>query len=137
MCEEVTDSRVTPSANGSDQKLLKLDGRVLRKHKYVTYTTLHSAQNVGDDDIDIEIGDDDRDLVESLRSGLINSKSLDGIDSQLFPLTSKNQAEYAFHYIGREHTNGRDVFHIEFGPKQKATSAGREMHTSIPRPTSR
>jgi hypothetical protein len=119
LCEEVTDSRVTPSATGSQQKLLKLDGRTLRKHQYVTYTTLPPARNVVDDDIDIEIGDDDRNLVESLRSGLINSKSQDGISSDLFPLTSKNQAGHAFHFVGREHTNGRDVFHIQFLPKRK------------------
>ncbi len=32
MCEEVTDSRVTPTASGSHAELLKLEGRLLVKH---------------------------------------------------------------------------------------------------------
>jgi hypothetical protein len=119
ICEEVTDFRVTPSATGSNQQLLKLDGRALLKHKYVAYTALPDRKEPVDDDVDIEIDDGDRSLVESLRAGLIKSKSRDGISSDLFPLTSKNQAGHAFHFVGREHTNGHDVFHIEFRPKQK------------------
>jgi hypothetical protein len=45
MCEKVTDSRVTPSAAGSHQELLKLDGRQLRKHEYIAYTTLRPAKD--------------------------------------------------------------------------------------------
>jgi hypothetical protein len=119
MCEQVTDFRVTPSAAGSDQQLLKVEGRVLQKHQYVTYTTLPALKTVSDDDPEIEIGDDDRTLVESMRSSFVHAKSRDGISSELFPLTSKNQADYRFQLIGREHTNGRDVFHIEFRPKDK------------------
>jgi hypothetical protein len=117
-CEQVTDFRVTPSATGSDQQLLKVDGRVLRKGHYMTYAALPGAKE-DDDELDIEIGDDDCHLVEGLRANFTTAKSRDGISSQLFPLTSRNQAEYRFQSIGREHTNGRDVFHIEFRPKQK------------------
>jgi anti-sigma28 factor (negative regulator of flagellin synthesis) len=39
-CEETTDYRVTPTAAGSDHRLLKLDGRLLQKKHYVTYTEL-------------------------------------------------------------------------------------------------
>lgn len=118
MCEQVTDFRVTPSDTGSDQQLLKVDGRALRKHRYMTYTALPAA-NQYDDDLGIQIGDDDRDLVESLRSSFVNTKSRDGINTGLFPLTSKNLAEYRFQLIGREHSNGREVFHIEFRPQKK------------------
>ena len=118
LCEEITDSRIIPSAGGSGQQLLKLNGRVLIKRKYLAYTTLHTSAPVPDD-LDIDIGDDDRNLVETLRAGLLNSKSRDGISAQLFPLTSKNQADYAFQIAGRARTNGRDVFHIEFRPRQK------------------
>lgn len=61
----------------------------------------------------------DRDIVENMRWNLIHDKSKDGIDSHLFPLTSKDQANYAYRMIGRERLNGRDVFHITFRPKQK------------------
>jgi hypothetical protein len=119
MCEQVTDSRVTPSATGFDSEILKVDGRVRRKHQYVTYTALPTAKKVADDDVDIEIGDDDRNLVESLRTSFTNAKSRDGINTGLFPLTSKNQAQYRFQLVGRERTKGRDVFHVEFRPKDK------------------
>ena len=61
----------------------------------------------------------DRDLVENMRWNLIHDKSKDGIDQHLFPLTSKDQADYTFRMIGRERLNDRDVFHITFRPKKK------------------
>lgn len=124
MCEEVTDSRVTPSDSGSNQELLKLDGRLMQKHRYVTYTSTlakHNGKTQKDDDgsISIDSEDTDRELVENMRSNLTNSKSKDGIGAHLFPLTSKSQSDYLFHLVGREHINGRDVFHIDFRPKDK------------------
>src|SRR5438552_12199894 len=40
MCEELTDYRFTPSTDGTDQQLLKVDGRFLRDKKYITYNAL-------------------------------------------------------------------------------------------------
>lgn len=131
MCEEVTNSRITPSASGSHAELLKLDGRLLVKHAYVTYTTLPPAKQDAKgktevendhDSVSVSIGDDatDRDLVESMRSGLTDDRSKDGINRRLFPLTSTGQGEYVFHLVGRERINGRDVFHIDFRPKDKS-----------------
>ena len=37
MCEEITDYRMTPSSDGSTEQLLKVDGRYLKEHKYLTY----------------------------------------------------------------------------------------------------
>jgi hypothetical protein len=124
MCEEITDSRVTPSANGSHIELLKLDGRLLQKHQYITYTTLPNKESNNEADRkndrdELHDEDVDRDLVESMRKNLVSDKSRDGIGSKLFPLTSKNQREYMFHLVGREHKNGREVFHIIFEPKNK------------------
>jgi len=39
-CEELTDYRITPSSDGSHDELLKLDGRLRVKGKYVNYNTL-------------------------------------------------------------------------------------------------
>jgi hypothetical protein len=125
LCEEVTESRVTPSGDASRQDLLTLNGRFLRKHKYVAYTTPLTEKlekNPGDSDdesLSIEIGDDDRRLVEGLRSNLINARSKDGIGAHLFPLTSRSQSNYVFRWIGRGRAKGRDVFHLEFRPKEK------------------
>jgi hypothetical protein len=120
MCEEITDSRVTPSSTGSHSELLKLDGRLLRKSQYVTYTTPRDKKNKPAKDPD-ELHDDDidRDLVENMRSDLTNDKTKDGIASRLFPLTSKDQSRYSFHLAGHDRKNGHDVFHITFQPKDK------------------
>ena len=40
MCEEITDYRFTPSTDGTDEQLLKVDGRFLKEHKYVSFTAL-------------------------------------------------------------------------------------------------
>jgi len=49
----------------------------------------------------------------------MNDKSRDGIDAELFPLTSKEQADYAFELEGREKMNGRDVYHVVFRPRDR------------------
>lgn len=131
-CEEITDTRVTPTPTGSNQQLLTLNGRVLVKGRFITYDHLPAPDASGkdrtdDDDNDLKLsaGDDttDRDLVENMRSNLLgdhHGHSKDGINDSLFPLTSKQQADYAFTLRGRELRNGRDTFHIEFRPKDKS-----------------
>jgi hypothetical protein len=122
-CEETTDYRVTPTTAGSQQQLLKLDGRLLKKGVYTTYTALPSDKNdKNDDDYNVSADDNglmDQDLVENMRKNLTNGKSKDGISPNLFPLTSKEQATYDFHLLGRAPMNGRDCFHIAFSPNDK------------------
>ena len=130
MCEEITDYRMTPSSSGSQEELLKLDGRQLTKRQYLTYHALppepakkdpQKKEDEQHDTIRVSISDDsmDRDIVENIRSGLIHDKSKDGISAHLFPLTTKEQAEYSFRMVGRERMNGRDVLHVSFRPKKK------------------
>ena len=146
MCEEITDYRMTPSSDGSQEQLLKLDGRQLTKHKYLTYHALpaEAADNKAQeapretpkdsekkdapkkeddhqDEIRVDISEDsmDRDIVENMRWNLIHDKSKDGISAHLFPLTSKDQADYVFRMVGQERLNDHDVFHITFRPKDK------------------
>ena len=148
-CEEVTEYRMTPSSDGSVEQLLKVEGRYLKDHKYLTYTKLlprdedkpkESDEDKGkaankeekkkekgdtpkkDQDPTFDPNSDetiDRDLVENIRWNLIHDKSKDGISAHLFPLTTKDQADYTFRMTGRERMNGRDVFHITFRPKKK------------------
>jgi hypothetical protein len=184
MCEEITDYRFTPSIDGTDEQLLKVDGRFLKNKKLVPYTKLlprdenkpkdedkpkdadknqdagknqdadqnkdknkdkpaakdseknnsgdHAAGNQARKDKKKDKAKDkdpifdpdsnetlDRDLVENMRWNLIHDKSKDGIAQHLFPLTTKDQANYAFRMVGREHLNDRDVYHIAFRPKKK------------------
>lgn len=131
-CEEVTDYRMTPSSDGSREQLLNLDGRQLTKNKYLSYhakpvdpATAASADHEKKDGdpaaIPVTIPDDsiDREIVQNMRWNLIHDKSKDGIDAHLFPLTTKDEADYTFRMMGRERMNGRDVFHIAFRPKKK------------------
>ena len=131
-CEEITDTRITPTPTGSSQQLLTIQGRLLHKGNYITYNHLPDSKRTkdssdSDDDkvtlkqID-EDEDTDLDIVENIRTNLLGDKpghSKDGINANLFPLTSKQQADYAFTLRGREPRNGRDTFHIEFHPKDK------------------
>jgi hypothetical protein len=125
-CEELTDYRITPSIERSEDQLLKLDGRLRVKGKYVSYHSLKdddgkSGVTADKDAVSVQIGGDsaDRDIVENMRKGLMHDKSKDGINAHLFPLTSKEQSNYVFHMAGREKLNGRDVVHINFVPKDK------------------
>ncbi len=131
-CEEVTDTRITPTPTGSSQQLLTIQGRLLVKGNYITYDHLRDLKHAKDtpeaDDSKAslkQVDNDentDLDLVENIRGNLLGDKpghSKDGINANLFPLTSKQQAGYAFTLRGREPRNGRDTFHIEFHPKDK------------------
>ena len=40
MCEEITDYRFTPTTDGTDEQLLKVDGRFLKNHKFISYSKL-------------------------------------------------------------------------------------------------
>ncbi len=149
MCEEITDYRFTPAAGDTNEQLLKVDGRFLKNKNYIAYNALlprdedkpkdsdeekdkSSAQDGGRQDKKDKKDKDkdpafdpnsnetiDRDIVENVRWNLLHDKSKDGINQRLFPLTSKDQANYTFRMVGRERLNGRDVFHIAFRPKDK------------------
>jgi hypothetical protein len=80
MCEEVTDSRVSPRAKGSHQELLTLDGRYWQKGRYVHYTTLQEQETSGPKGKEAKTEKEDLDgmdidLVENLRKNLTNDGS--------------------------------------------------------------
>ncbi len=149
MCEEITDSRVSPRAKGSHQDLLKLDGRAWQKNHYILYATLQNQDTAEHKDNEVKTEQEDLegmdvDLVENLRKNLTNdgsaesdqkqsgvnwaaneqagSKNIskDGLAKGLFPLTSKRQQDYLFQLLGRQKMNGRDVYHVSFRPKDKS-----------------
>lgn len=127
LCEEITDYRITPSDSGVHDELLKLDGRLRLQGKYVAYHTLApdtdaSKVENNHDSVEVTMGGEnaDRDMVEHMRANLMHDKSKDGLNSRLFPLTSKQQADYDFQLAGQERLNGHDVFHITFRPKDKS-----------------
>lgn len=151
MCEEITDSRVSPRAKGSHQELLTLDGRYWQKGRYVHYTTLQEHESTEPKEKEAKTEKEDLDgmdidLVENLRKNLTNDgskdteekgqdsaghgvhvhvdvadegQSKDGLAKGLFPLTTKQQAQYLFKFEGRQTMNSRDVYRVSFRPKDK------------------
>jgi hypothetical protein len=124
MCEEITDSRISPEQNASQQQLLNLDGRYLHKGQYFHYTTLRNHETTEPRNTEAKSEKDDLDgididLVEGLRKDLADDKSKDGLDKNLFPLTTEKQHEYLFTLQGRQKMNGRDVYRVGFRPKDK------------------
>ena len=110
MQDDVADYLVVPSAAASTKKLTKLSGKYWQKDKYVDY----SSERTPDHD------SLDGDLVSDLRNDLANEKrTKDGIASDLFPLTSKEQDKYLFKLVGEESINGRTIYRVAFRPKQK------------------
>ncbi|MFN2976624.1 hypothetical protein [Terriglobus aquaticus] len=122
LCREVTDSRVTPTAQGSGQQLLTLDGRVWLKNRYVPYTRPLSGKLQPGESREVELKNDentDVDLVEHLRDNLTNTKAKDGFQAGLFPLTSKAQTSYDYRLLKRESMNGRNTLLVHFSPRDK------------------
>ena len=123
-CEETTDFRVTPTAKGYSQQLLSLDGRLLHKGSYIHYDRLETKaeQQQGTSATGSDDDPMDRDLVENIRDNLTandDKDSKDGIAAGLFPLTTREQADYTYTLAGRAAMNGRDCFHITFVPRDK------------------
>ena len=122
LCREVTESRVTPTVDGSDQQLLTLNGSLWLDRHYVSYThpltsTLQPGETRG-----ITLTDDqntDVNLVEHMRSNLTNTRAKDGFNAGLFPLTGKAQTGYDYHLVRREPMNGHDTWLIHFKPRNR------------------
>jgi hypothetical protein len=111
MREETTDYDVFPQEQGSSKKLKQLLGKYWYKGQYINY----SGESAPDSD------SLDGDLVHDFRNDLADErKSKDGLAVDLFPLTSEEQTKYTFRLMGEQMLNGRNVYHIAFGPKDKS-----------------
>ncbi len=109
MREETTDYEVVPLPNGTEKHLKLLTGRYLNKGKYEDF---HGEPAPG-------AGGLDGGLIQGFRDDLSNDKSKDGLSKDLFPLTSEQQKDYNFKLLGQEMQEGRSVYHVGFGPKDK------------------
>jgi hypothetical protein len=111
--EEVRDYTVTPAEKGSKRELVKLAGKVgVSKDKTIEYTDPKYQRN--GHDVDGQI-------VQQMADDFGNEKeSKDGVDKDLFPLTTKSLKIHQFTLAGSEKFDGRDVWHISFEPPNKA-----------------
>jgi hypothetical protein len=107
--EEIADYLVAPTPDGNKKDLKYMNGRYWHQHRYLDF---HGEPVPDKDTLDGAI-------VESFRDDLLNSKSKDGVDTDLFPLTSEQQKKYDFELLGGESAHGRRVYRIGFRPKDK------------------
>jgi hypothetical protein len=143
MCEEKTDYQVLPSEAGFQKQQKAFEGKLWHKHSYITYVSendQNSSTKITPDGVSIDIPGDSLDvgLVRDFRDDLANDKTKDGLAKNLFPLTAKEQEQYQFQLVGREHQraaqasacgcNG-DVYRVRFRPKdrQEFTWAGEAL----------
>ncbi|MGI8960986.1 MAG: hypothetical protein ACR2IV_14725 [Bryobacteraceae bacterium] len=107
--EEITNYLVTPTPNGIKETMQRIDGRYWHQHHYVDFRgdPVPEADSL------------DGAIVESFRHDFVNSKSKDGFESDLFPLTSEEQKKYNFELLEEQTVHGRGIYRIGFGPKNK------------------
>lgn len=108
--EETTDYEVVPKPDGTQKELKLITGRYWSKGKYETFQgkPIPEAESI------------DGSLINSFREDLLNEKSKDGLAKSLFPLTSEQQKDYEFTFLGEEQQEGRNVYRIRFQPKDKS-----------------
>jgi hypothetical protein len=107
--EETTDYDVTPTAEGTEKKLKLVTGKYLLKGKYQAF---EGEPIPGEDSLD-------GGLIQGFRNDLSDDKSKDGLAKDLFPLTSEEQKNYDFQWLGLEIQEGRKIYHVGFRPKDK------------------
>ncbi len=108
--EEVRDLTVIPSDSGTKRELVHFEGKYEKSGRFVTYDKPGFKYK----DVDI-----DGAIAENMAEDFANSKSSrDGVSANMFPLTSKRLAAYRFTLKGTEAYRDREVFKIDFEPKE-------------------
>ena len=98
--EEFWTFTVLPGPKGTEKKLLSVKGRYLKKGKYYPFEGTPIPAVGG---LEISFYDD-------------SDPDRDGIDKDLFPLTSAEQKNYRFELTGERAANGRQAYQIRFRP---------------------
>lgn len=102
---------VTPAPAGTEKKLEHFEGRYENRGQLLPYTSLGFAR--GDFDLDGA-------LIQSLTDEWLNDRrSRDGIASDLFPLTRREQRGYRFTFEGCQTVAGRPAILLRFQPRGK------------------
>lgn len=108
--EEKREYVVTPSETGTEKERVHFEGLYEKKGKLLAYDDPGFRHK----DLDL-----DGELIEDLTDDLVNdSKSRDGINSDLFPLTRAEQRFYEFQLNGTRKVQGVDAIVITFKPRK-------------------
>ena len=108
--EEHREYLVLPDRRGIKKELTSFDGRYEKHGNYFTF----DKPGYHYKGLDL-----DADLVDSMSEDMTDQKeSMDGIDSNLFPLTYHQQLKYTFRLEGGpEEYKGHQVWRVSFEPK--------------------
>jgi hypothetical protein len=110
--EEYSEYNVTPTADGTKKERSLFRGKYMDHGKEVAF----DKPGYEHKKIDVDAG-----LLTSLSDSFANDKkSRDGIEHDLFPMTSRQQRKYVFHLQGTEEYRGALVYHITFEPKRES-----------------
>ncbi len=113
--QERREYTVAPTASGTEKKLTHFEGAYAKHGRMVPY------DKPGYEYKGVDI---DGALIDGLAGDLTGDKdSRDGIASDLFPLTTREQRGYAFHLEGREDYRGRPAVRVSFEPKRAVKGA--------------
>ncbi|MDQ2841568.1 MAG: hypothetical protein M3Y72_11130 [Acidobacteriota bacterium] len=102
--EEYRTFSVTPGVKGTEKKLQSVKGRYWKKGHYVAF----KGEPVPEPGLFSITFDDDGD-----------SQTKDGVDKDLFPLTSDEQKNYEFELAGERVFEGRPAYRIQFRPPNR------------------
>jgi hypothetical protein len=102
--EEFWTYTVSPGAKGTEKKLVSVKGCYLKKGRYLSFEG-EPVPTSGMLNIVFDDGND--------------RETRDGVDKELFPLTSDQQKDYAFDLTGEREVKGRLVYEIHFRPSQR------------------
>jgi hypothetical protein len=120
MCEETTEYLVIPSAQGTKRQIKHVTGRYWHKGRYLNFDQRPGRHKGGD--VNVQWPDNatvDCQVADQLGNNLTDDQSKDGIDRDLFPLTTAQQKGCQFRLIGEENLAGRRVYRVRFKPKDK------------------
>jgi hypothetical protein len=105
--EEITDYIVTPTPKGIEKKTQAFKGTYCKKGSCADFKTEPGPENL------------DGELVKSFRDDLTKTDSKDGVDKELFPLTTDSQKDLMFELAGEKEVSGRIAYVIRFSPKDR------------------
>ncbi len=99
--EEFWTYAVAPGPRGTEKKLRSVKGRYLKKGKYLPFEGEPLPEVDG---LSVEFDD------------VSDNANRDGLNKDLFPLTTEEQAKYHFENFGERVVKGRPAYRIQFRP---------------------
>lgn len=109
--EERVSYTVVPSKDGIKKNLVKCEGKYESHGRYVSFS--QPGYHYKGVDLDAE-------LMKEFEDSTGESKAVDGISRDYFPLTASQQEKYNFTLEGTEDVRGRAAYRVRFEPRGKA-----------------